>query len=364
MKLVEKREKFGNLRELKVSHSLIDFASNDYLGLSRSTKLKTLFFQELEKETFRFGSTGSRLLTGNSAFAEELEEFIAKFHGFEVGVLFNCGFMANNGLFAAVANDNSVIIFDSGIHASARQGIRLSQAKAFPFKHNDLEHLERRLKNCQGINCFICIESLYSTDGSLAPLKDLSHLAEKYDAKLIVDEAHAIGVLGPKGKGLVAKYVLQKKVFAQIVTFGKGLGTFGAIVLGNADLKQLLINFAPSFIYTTALPFPNLAAIKCSYKLFPTMEEERVKIENLSQKFKLLRSSPSSHIQPITIQGNEKIKKTSWELSNLGFDVRPLLSPTVQKGHEALRICLHSFNTEREVDTVLHFLINKGYSAA
>ena len=353
-KKLAKRKKQGNLRQLQIIQSLIDFSSNDYLGLARSPKLAAAVAQEWEmhlNHPNRMGSTGSRLLTGNSQYAQDLEHRIAQFHDYEAGLLFSCGYMANLGLLPAIAYQKDTIFFDAEVHASTHDGIRLSRANAFAFRHNDLEHLENRLKNCslQG-NRFICIESIYSTNGSSAPLIEICQLAKKYEAHLIVDEAHAVGTCGPNGRGLIAKYHLTAHIFAQITTFGKALGTYGAIILGNHALKQALINFATPYIYTTALPFHILAAIKCSYDLFPEMENERQHLYNLIQKFcKMYPSSSITPIQSIPIKGNEAIKHVAQKLIDQGFDVRPLLSPTVQRGHEALRICLHSFNTESEL---------------
>lgn len=343
---LDTRERRGNLRQLLTSHGLIDFASNDYLGLARSSSLAELVCQEWERYGHKLGSTGSRLLTGNSAYAEELEDRVAAFHGYESGCLFNCGYMANLGLLSAVAGRDDVIFFDAAIHASTHDGIRLSPAKAFPFKHNDIQHLESRLKACclTG-NLFICIESIYSTDGSVAPLQEICELAERYGARLIVDEAHATGVCGQEGRGCIAELKLNAYVFAHVVTFGKALGAHGAIVLGSSTLKKALINFATSYIYTTALPFHTLAAIKCSYELFPKLENERGHLQKLIAIF---RQSPT-HIQYISVKGNEAAKSLSRKLAWEGFDVRALVSPTVRKGRELLRICLHAFNTEEEL---------------
>lgn len=355
------RTKLGNLRKLQIAQPYIDFSSNDYLGLSRSHQLGTSIFQEWKIHLSHlngFGSTGSRLLTGNSLYAQELEEKIAKFHGYEAGLLFNCGYMANVGLLSAITNQESVILFDAAVHASTRDGIRLSRAKAFPFRHNDLEHLENRLKNSlsQG-DRFICVESIYSTDGSIAKLPEISRLAREYEAHLIVDEAHAVGVCGPKGRGLVAEHDLMAYVFAQVTTFGKALGTQGAVIFGNHTLKQFLINFATSYIYTTALPFQTLAAIKCSYDLFPRMDQERNHLQKLIQMFRAFRSNSSiNHIQSVPVEGNEAVQQAAQALFKQGFDVRPLMSPTVQRGHELLRICLHAFNTEDELERLINYI--------
>lgn len=356
-----KRIKLGNLRTLKINQPVIDFSSNDYLGLASSPQLATAVFQEWQVHLSHlngWGSTGSRLLTGNSLYAQELEEKVAKFHGYEAGLLFSCGYMANVGLITTITNQESVIFYDAAIHASTHDGICLSRAKAFPFRHNDLKHLESRLKSCssQG-DRFICIESIYSTDGYMAPLTEISHLAREYKAHLIVDEAHAVGACGPKGRGLVAEHNLMAHVFAQVITFGKALGTYGAIILGNHTLKQALINFATSYIYTTALPFQTLAAIKCSYDLFPEMDQERDHLQKLIQTFRA--SYPNSSISPIQsvkIKGNEAVKHVAQAIVKQGFDVRPLMSPTVQRGHEILRICLHAFNTDDELKQLINHM--------
>ncbi|MDR3623525.1 MAG: pyridoxal phosphate-dependent aminotransferase family protein [Chlamydiales bacterium] len=356
---LQKRTKLGNLRTLKITQPIIDFSSNDYLGLARSPQLATSVFQEWEAHLSHLnglGSTGSRLLTGNSIYAQELEEKIAKFHGYEAGLLFSCGYMANVGLLSTITSQESVIFFDAAIHASTHDGTRLSRAKAFPFRHNDLRSLENRLKSCLSQkDCFICIESIYSTDGSMAPLTEISQLAREYKAHLIVDEAHAVGACGPQGRGLVAEHNLMAHVFAQVTTFGKALGTYGAIVLGNHTLKQALINFATPYIYTTALPFQTLAAIKCSYDLFPEMSQERNQLQKLIQIFRAsYPSSSMSHIQSVSIEGNESIKQAAQAIIKKGFDIRPLMSPTVQRGHEVLRVCLHAFNTNDELAQLIN----------
>ena len=352
---LDKRKTFGNLRKLHVSQGLIDFASNDYLGLAKSQNLIQRVFNEWEhhRSTCNFlGSTGSRLLTGNSSYAQALEDRIALFHGYEAGLIYNCGYMANVGLITTVAGIDDTIIFDVNVHASCRDGIRLSRAHGLPFKHNDLDHLENRLKSCaKKGNRYICIESIYSTDGSIAPINEISLLAEHYGAHLIVDEAHAVGVIGPNGRGLVAEYGLTNKVFAQVNTFGKALGTCGAIVLGSNTLKQALINFSRPYIYTTALPFHVLAAIKCSYDLFPTLDNERSWLQQLIYKAHL--GACKTHIQSIKIKGNKPVQMVMKMLAVDGFDVRPFMSPTIQKGQELLRICFHAFNTEHETTMLL-----------
>lgn len=358
---LSRRERHGNLRALQTVQRLVDFASNDYLGLARSQALSIAVEEQsalCPHVLNGYGSTGSRLLSGNTAYAQSLEDQIARFHGYEAGLLFNCGYMANVGLLSTVAGPDDVVLFDSRVHASMHDGIRLSRSNAFPFRHNDLNHLEARLKSNKRIGRqFICIESIYSTDGSKAPLKEVCALADRYGACLIIDEAHAVGVHGIDGRGLAAEEGVTSHIFAQVSTFGKALGVFGAVVLGSNALKQGLINFATSYIYTTALPFHLLAAIKCSYELFPALESERAHLRRLIHLFRdAYPSSSETHIQSVPLRGNDAVKNAAKELANFGFDVRPLMSPTVRQGREVLRVCLHAFNTKDELKDLIKCL--------
>ena len=198
-------------------------------------------------------------------------------------------------------------------------------------------------------------------DGDIAPLKAISELCGKYNAHLIVDEAHATGVVGEKGEGLVQQLDLQKKCFARVHTFGKALGCHGAIILGSETLKNYLINFSRAFIYTTSLPEISVDAIKKAYELFPHMNNEREHLEQLIADFqnatlnfeKLKSLTP---IQVVIIPGNDEVKKIASYLQENNFDVRAIVYPTVQKGSERLRIVLHSFNTVDEVSLLVEKL--------
>lgn len=356
---LQRRQQIGNLRSLQVAENAIDFASNDYLGLARSPQFSERVQQRWASQEAvlnGWGSTGSRCLTGNSRLAEEVEQQIAAFHGAEAALLFNCGYMANVGLLSTVAGEEDIFFFDARVHASMADGIRLSRAKAYPFRHSDLDHLEWRLKrtSCRGTR-FIVVESIYSTDGAIAPLPQICDLGLRYGAHVIVDEAHAVGVCGPSGRGLVAEYELEKSVFAWVATFGKALGVHGAAVLGSDRLKQALVNFATPYIYTTAMPGHLLAAISCSYDLLAMLEPERNHVRRLIELCQKAGFQTShTHIQAVPIQGNDAVKCAAKNLVQAGFDVRPLMSPTVQKGHEVLRICLHAFNTEEELTRLLN----------
>lgn len=254
--------------------------------------------------------------------------------------------MANLALLSTLFTEKDTLIADLNVHASLHDGMKLSKARKFYFRHNDLDHLENRLKNKD--RCFVVVESIYSMSGKRAPLREIVKLCEKYGAKLIVDEAHAIGVLGPQGKGLIAQDSLQEHVFACMSAFGKALGAHGAVISGSKLLKKMLLNFARPLIYTTALPLPLLATIACSYERFPLMDSERSRIFHLCTKFQF-----PSHIHPILIKGNSQAKLLSHFLAHRGLDVRPILSPTVPKGEERLRITMHSFNESHHVQRCL-----------
>lgn len=262
-KRLDDRRIAGNLRFLKPQNNLVDFCSNDYLGFARSPVLENKVEEEIKNNgKASNGSTGSRLLSGNSDYALALEEYIASVHQSEASLLFNSGYDANLGLFSSLPQRGDTIVTDELIHASAIDGARLSYANRYTFRHNDLQSLEDKLKQAKG-NCYVAIESIYSMDGDSPPIPEILNLADKYNAHLIVDEAHAVGLYG---LGLIDES-LKDRVFARVVTFGKALGCHGAVILGRTLLKDYLVNFARSFIYTTAAPFHQLAAAKMAYGL-------------------------------------------------------------------------------------------------
>ena len=366
---LNKRESDGSLRKLKYENNLIDFCSNDYLGYANSIDLQNRIKNFNLENNKVYGSSGSRLISGNYKFTEEVEKYISNLHNAEAGLIFNSGFDANLGLLSSVPQKNDTIIFDELCHASFRDGIRLSFAKNFSFKHNDIKDLESKLKIGEG-NIYVVVESVYSMDGDLAPLIEISNLCEVYFANLIVDEAHATGVIGDKGEGLIQFLNLQKKVFARIHTFGKAIGCHGAIVLGSESLRKYLINFARSFIYTTALPYHSMVSIKCAYEKLINDCESIEKLRHLINLFKfeikkienikLIESNTA--IQCLVIAGNENVKNASSYLQKKGLDVRAIMSPTVPKGKERLRICLHSFNTENDVNELVDILSTLSFS--
>ena len=358
---LQRREEQNALRKLIVNTNLIDFCSNDYLGFAKSEELKNNISEEFNSNSKQWnGSTGSRLLTGNSDYAEHLEKYIAKFHNAENGLIYNSGYDANVGLFSALLQKGDTIIYDELIHASIHDGIKLSSSIKYSFKHNDITYLEDRLKIAEGI-IYVAVESIYSMDGDAAFLNEIANLCKKYNANLIVDEAHATGVTENGGKGLIQQFNLEKEVFARVHTFGKGLGCHGAIILGSNLLRDYFINFSRSFIYTTALPLKSLIAIHQSYQLLQKSEGEVAHLKQLIEYFKKEISinknieliDSNSPIQSLIVSGNDQVKKLAKEIQGQGFDVRPILNPTVPKGRERLRICIHSFNSKDEIEGLI-----------
>lgn len=373
---VQQRTQQNALRSLPISNNLIDFVSNDYIGFAKN---KVIFEQThqllLDKNIKINGATGSRLLSGNHNLYSETEDYIARFHQTESALIFNSGYDANVGFFSAVPQRNDVILFDELCHASIRDGILISKAKAFKFEHNDLEDMEKRILQIQSNQfsgeIYIITESVFSMDGDCPNLEQVANLAEKLNCYLIIDEAHALGVFGKYetsgGEGLVQSLGLQDKVFARIMTFGKGLGCHGAAILGSENLKNYLVNFARSFVYTTGLSPHSVATILIAYQ---HLEKEQSQLKALKdniiffnqEKMRLglkpLFVYSKSAIQCAIIPGNEKVKSIAAQLQQNGFDVKPILSPTVSENQERLRFCLHSYNSETEISEVLQ-LLNK-----
>ena len=339
------------LRSLTDRSDLIDFYSNDYLGLSQ---VKT-------GGDFSEGSTGSRLISGNSARTEQIEAELSDFFGHEASLFFNSGYDANLGLFSSVPQRNDTVIYDQLVHASIRDGIAMSKARSFNFRHNDLSHLQQKLKQASG-EVYVVVESVYSMDGDTAPLADIAEICKNYNAHLVVDEAHAGGLIGEEGKGVVAQLNLQNSDFATIITFGKAYGSHGALVLGSSKLKQYLLNFARPLIYSTALPPFTQERILNMVRCTARMSNERETLKSLINYFKAKIGvnhnliSSNSPIQSLIIGGNEATLELAERLVQEGFAVKAILSPTVPAGSERIRFCLHSYNSKAEIDALTKIL--------
>ncbi|MCL8537953.1 pyridoxal phosphate-dependent aminotransferase family protein [Chryseobacterium gallinarum] len=348
--ILGKRMQEGTFRSLKTRSEGVDFYSNDYLGFARNKELQDILLKEVMKHPhFLSGSSGSRLISGNTDTVTVIENDIAQKHRFSSALLFPSGYNANLALFSTLPDRHDVILVDEQIHRSVHDGCILSNARKLKWKHNDLKYLENLLKK-QTSHCYIAIESLYSMEGDFAPIQEIAALAEQYEADLIVDEAHALGVLG---YGLVDKHQLQNQVLGAVMTYGKALGAHGAAILCNDTVKSYLINFASPFIYTTSAQDFQWMAIKAGYEF---LDHNKELSKKLQENIKVFRDqnlrSPSSEISPvqaILMEDNEQLKALQAHLYDHGFLTSAIYSPTVKKGTERLRICLHSFNTEDEI---------------
>ena len=333
------REDTNALRKLPIPTNGIDFSSNDYLGFAKNEEIFDATHQYLVDNNIKInGATGSRLISGNHNLYTITENYIAEFHQSETALIFNSGYDANVGFFSAVPQRNDIILYDELCHASIRDGIQMSHAKSYKFQHNDYEDLESLLKRfvtLSGVevSVYIVTESVFSMDGDTPNMETLVSVSEKFKALLVVDEAHALGVFGEKGEGLMQSQNLQDKIFARIMTFGKGLGCHGAAILGSAGLKEYLVNFARSFIYTTGLSPHSVATVLIAYQnLNQSCELKKLK-ENISffnqQKqllgIKSLFVYSKSAIHSAIIPGNEKVKQIAPQLQEKGFAVKAIL---------------------------------------
>lgn len=361
-KALDKRKAEGTLRCLHTKPEGIDFYSNDYLGLAKNQDFRKLLLKKVSDDPeLLSGSTGSRLISGNSSLTTETEEYIAKLHHYPSALLFPSGYNANLALFSTLLGRLDTIIVDEQIHRSVHDACTMSNAKKIKFKHNDLASLEEKLQRQNG-QCFIAIESLYSMEGDIAPIQEITELAEKYSAGLFVDEAHAFGVFG---YGLVAEYQLQDKVMATVVTYGKALGSHGAAILSNELIRSYLVNFASPFIYTTSAQDFQWSAIRTGYEFLnhhPGLQKELQKNIDFFRKQRLdSPSAENSPVQAIIVPNNQRLKALQQNLSENGFLTYAVYSPTVKEGTERLRICLHSFNTKEEIEKLSETIKRSGH---
>lgn len=363
---IENCKQNNSFRKLPVFNNVVDFSSNDYIGFSKSEVIfKNAHACLLENDMFQNGATGSRLISGNHSLYSITEDFLAQFHDAESALIFNSGYSANLGFFSAVPQENDVVLYDELCHASIKDGIALSIAQCYHFIHNDFEDLEQFILRFPNSNIYIVTESVFSMDGDSPNFEELVSLSEKYNCYLIVDEAHAVGVFGEKGEGLIQHLQLQDKFFARIITFGKALGCQGAAVLGSVELREYLINFARSFIYTTALSPHAVATILTAYQHLEiennAIEKLRENIVFFNQQKNLLGLKPmfvhsKSAIHSAIVPGTDNLKKLAEQLHDKGFDVQAILSPIVPEGQERLRFCIHSYNSQEEIKQVLELV--------
>jgi 8-amino-7-oxononanoate synthase len=349
-------------RELSIPFG-IDLGSNDYLGLSSNPRLKDAIVRAVNGDA-RVASTGSRLLSGNSERWEVLEAQFADFIGTEAALYFPSGYAANIGLLTSVLKRTDTVFSDSSNHASILDGIRLSFARKVVFPHLDLDYLETAMKRVTSGNRVVVVESLFSMEGDRAPLRGLIALCSRYNAALIVDEAHSTGVEGPEGRGTVASIGRSETVLATVHTCGKALASMGAFVAGSRTLRDFLINRARTFIFTTALPPYCAAHIQEALKLVQEADGARARLKELGSYLRwnlknvgFDTGASDSQIIPLVLGSNEAALRFATSVSSAGFCIRAIRPPTVPQGTARLRLSLNANLTLANLDAVTEALI-------
>ncbi len=337
--------------------------SNDYLGLSRHPAL--LEAADSAMLLYGFGSGAARLVSGTSPLHEELESRIARFKGTEAAILFNSGYAANTGIIPALAGERDVILSDSLNHASIVDGCRLSTARISVFRHKDMNHLEQLLRQTRSAaRRLIVTDGVFSMDGDIAPLDDMADLAERYDALLMVDDAHATGVLGQNGRGTAEHFGINGRVTVQMGTLGKAFGSFGAYAAGSKNLIEYLVNRARSYIYSTALPPAVCAA---SIAAIDIVEQEPALRQKLHmnrrcfsdglKKIGVVAENSGSPIMPIMIGTSEQALKIASRLFECGVYAAAIRPPTVPSGTARIRMTITAGHTEEDIDSALNALM-------
>jgi 8-amino-7-oxononanoate synthase len=341
------RKEQGGHRVLNIYDDLIDFSSNDYLGIAAQNMS---------------GSGGSRLISGNTKELIDLEKNFAEFIGAEAALFFASGYLANIGVIPAVCDRNTTIFYDELIHASLRDGIRLSNAKSYSFKHNNIEDLKVQLSKYSGKK-LIVTEVVFSMDGDSPDFDTLFKVAKESKAELLIDEAHSFGIVGSKGVGFISENNKIDSCLCTIYPLGKALGLSGCLVAGSQLMIDFLINFSRSFIYSTGPSKQHVLQLnkqlhdladKSSNSIF---ELKNYFIEKLNDKCSFI-TGPNSTIISVIIPGNENVKSIEKELLDNGFFIKAILYPTVAKGSERLRICIHDFNSESQLTRLAELLNN------
>jgi 8-amino-7-oxononanoate synthase len=347
----------SQLRTLEIP-SGINLCSNDYLGLAYDPRLKRAVIEAVSRAEST-GATGSRLLSGNSRVWEELESDFARFAGTDAALYFGSGYSANVGLLGSLLKHGDVVFSDALNHASLIDGIRLSSAFKVKYPHGDMDFLETALrKHAGGSGARVIVtESVFSMEGDVAPIEQLLRLAKDYGAELIVDEAHATGVWGLKGKGIVAELNCEREVLAVVHTCGKALASVGAFICGSSTLKNFLINHARTFIFSTAMPPYFAGQIRAALELAVAADAERAHLRRIALSLRDAVAatgrdcgSSSTQIVPIYLGSNETALQMASVLRGSGFAVRAIRPPTVPAGTSRIRISLTARITMDEND--------------
>jgi glycine C-acetyltransferase/8-amino-7-oxononanoate synthase len=329
-------------RVLLDGHQVLLLCSNNYLGLADHPRVREAAAEAAMR--WGAGAGGSRLISGNMEPHRVLEERLAAFKGYESALLFGSGYLANIGAISALAGRDEVVFSDELNHASIVDGCRLARAETFVYRHGEVEHLAWGLREAEGRASLIVTDGVFSMDGDVAPLEDLIRLARRHDCRLMVDEAHATGALGPGGRGSVAAAGLSGEVDLVVGTLGKALGSYGAYVCAGAELSEYLLNTARSFIFSTALPPPALAAALAALDL---LEAEPELVRRLNANAAALRGGlaaeglrvggAESQIVPLEVGDAARTMELCERLLERGVFAQGIRPPTVPEGSSRLR---------------------------
>ncbi len=337
---------------------LINFASNDYLGLTKHSELKRRAIEFTEKYGVGLGS--SRLVSGNLNVFEQIERKIAQFKGTETSLLLPSGYQTNATVLAALGRKRTLLASDHENHNSITTGIQLSQGDWQRYSHNDLGHLETLLRKSADSAKWIVSESVFSMDGDLSDVTALSKLATKYDAAVYIDEAHATGVLGSEGRGLSYD---ANGVDIAMGTFSKAFGSFGAYIACSNVMRHYLVNFCSGLIYSTALPPPVLGAIDAALDVIPSMNEERARLleksetlRNQLNKLGFSTGNSQTQIIPIIVGTDAEALSLASYLEECAILAPAIRPPTVREGEARIRVSLTAVHTDEHIDQLLSSL--------
>ncbi|MET0512603.1 MAG: 8-amino-7-oxononanoate synthase [Thermoleophilaceae bacterium] len=328
--------------------------SNNYLGLADHPRVREAAAEAAMR--YGAGSGASRLISGNMTIHRRLEEQLADFKGAEACLLFGSGYLANAGVVSALAREGDVVFSDALNHASIIDGCRLSRAETFVYDHCDVDHLESGLRQAEGRGALIVTDGVFSMDGDVAPLPEIVELAQRYDARVMVDEAHGTGCIGPGGRGLVAQCGLEDEVDVIVGTLGKSLGAYGAYVLCGATMAKYLINTARTLIFSTALPPPAVAAAMASLEL---LREQPRRVEKLQRNSIVLREALAeagmvvpdgeTPIVPLIVGDANAAVAASDRALERGIFAQAIRPPTVPAGSSRLRLAVMASHTKSEL---------------
>lgn len=348
----------NGMQILRDGRTLVNFSSNDYLGISKHPHLKERAAQWLEK--YGTGCGASRLVTGNFDIFDQVEAKLARLKGTETALIMGAGFQTNLSVLSAVASEKSFICCDRLSHNSLLQGAISSQSRWTRFHHNDLLDAQKRLASAASVDAdcrWIVSESVFSMDGDVADLDQLIETAKHHNAQLLIDDAHATGVSGTNGMGLTS---FKPEIDLIIGTFGKALGSYGSYVACSKQMRDFLVNFCGGLIYSTALPPPTLGAIDAALDLVPTLDAERKRLSSISEYVRNeLRSigfstlNSCTQIIPVVTGSEESALKLSSHLEQHGILAFPIRPPTVPDNTSRIRLSISASHTDQQLESLV-----------